>query len=72
MQVPLNDESDYTGGRLTFVTEGGLVQPRRQAGSATIHDCTIAHGVTELTHGVRYSLFLLTLPATATEHRIGH
>jgi predicted 2-oxoglutarate/Fe(II)-dependent dioxygenase YbiX len=64
MQIPLNDESDYTGGRVTYVTDSGLVQPRRQAGSATVHDCTIAHGVTELTAGVRYSLFLLTSPAT--------
>ena len=59
MQIPLNGEHEYAGGRLTFVTKSGLLQPRRPAGSATIHDRTIAHGVTALTAGTRYSLFFL-------------
>ncbi len=59
LQVPLNGEHEYDGGRLTFVTPEGLVAPRRPAGSATVHDHRIAHGVTKLTDGVRYGLFFL-------------
>ena len=59
MQVVLNDESEYDGGRLVFATDEGLVCPSRKAGSATLHDNTIAHGVSLHTRGVRYSLFLL-------------
>ena len=59
MQIPLNDESEYDGGRLVFATKQGLMTPSRNAGSATIHDDSILHGVTAHTRGVRYSLFLL-------------
>ena len=60
MQVPLNDDSTYGGGRLVFVAPGGrLVAPPRPAGSATIHDNQIVHGVTTMTHGVRYGLYFL-------------
>jgi ubiquitin len=62
MQVPLNDETEYEGGRLVFATKDGLVYPPRPAGSATLHRNTIAHGVTTLTSGVRYGLFLLEDP----------
>jgi hypothetical protein len=41
LQVPLNDETDYIGGRLVFACADGLHQPCRRAGSATIHDNTI-------------------------------
>ena len=56
MQVPLNE--DYEGGMLTFATRQGLACPARPEGSATIHDGTIAHGVSRLASGVRYSLYL--------------
>ena len=62
MQVPLNDESEYEGGRLVFATEDRLVYPPRPAGSATLHRNTIAHGVTTLISGVRYGLFLMEDP----------
>ena len=66
MQVPLNDEAEYEGGRLLFATAEGMVQPRRAAGSATIHDNRIVHGVTHMRRGVRCGLFLLktTEPAS--------
>ena len=48
MQVPLGGEHEYTGGRLTFVADRGLLQPRRHIGSATIHDNSIARGATAL------------------------
>ena len=59
MQVALNDEHEYAGGRLVYVTHTGFECPPRPAGSATIHGHRIVHGVTELHEGVRYSLFLL-------------
>ena len=60
LQVPLVGEEAYVGGRLTFATtQAGITTPRRPAGSYTLHDNTIAHGVTKLTSGVRYGLFLL-------------
>jgi predicted 2-oxoglutarate/Fe(II)-dependent dioxygenase YbiX len=72
MQVALNDESEYEGGRLVYATDEGLLCPSRTAGSATLHDNTIAHGVSLHTRGVRYSLFFLQAPAsTGSEHERG-
>jgi len=59
MQIPLNSEDAYQGGRLVYATRQGLVWPSRKAGSATIHDNSVPHGVTAHTSGLRYSLFLL-------------
>ena len=59
LQVPLNDQSEYTGGRLVFVTKDGAFVPIRNAGTYTKHRNDIAHGVTRLESGVRYGLFLL-------------
>ena len=56
MQVALN--ADYGGGKLTFATADGFVQPARPRGSATTHVNSLVHGVSALTHGVRYGLFL--------------
>ena len=58
MQVPLNGDDEYEGGRLVFVAGGKMHAPPRPAGSFTIHDDAIAHGVSTLICGVRYSLFL--------------
>lgn len=62
MGVALNDASEYDGSRLTFALpgSGSLAQPLRRAGTATVHDNGIAHGVTPITRGVRYGLFLLS------------
>jgi hypothetical protein len=63
MQVPLNDQdSDYEGGQLVWAVEGHLEVPSRPAGSATIHTAGVVHGVTAITRGVRYGLFLCELP----------
>jgi predicted 2-oxoglutarate/Fe(II)-dependent dioxygenase YbiX len=61
MQVVLNDGAEYAGGRLVFLSAAGaLVVAPRVAGSATVHDASIVHGVTTMRRGgVRYSLFLL-------------
>ena len=58
MHVALNDESEYSGGRPVFATASGFEQPPRPVGSAVIHSDRVAHGVTAMRHGVRYSLFL--------------
>merc|ERR1712196_707437 len=44
MQVALNDEASYTGGRLAFVTAAGVECPLRPAGSAMAHGRGIVHG----------------------------
>ena len=58
MQIPLNDDSEYSGGRLVYITSKGFLVPRRLAGSATIHTTGIVHGVSTLYSGVRYGLFM--------------
>jgi len=61
MQVALNGEEGYDGGRLVYATEKGIMQPPRPAGSATIHDNSIPHGVSEMVRGTRYGLFFLMI-----------
>ena len=58
MQVALNGDDEYDGGRLTFATADGFVQPARPRGSATTHTNSLVHGVSTLARGVRYGLFL--------------
>lgn len=60
IQVALNLECDYDGGRLVYATSEGFLQPDSPPGSYTIHHCHIPHGVTILSRGVRYSIFLQT------------
>lgn len=59
LQVALNNDTEYEGGRLVYLTEGKVHTPERKAGSITIHENDIVHGVTKLESGIRYSLFLL-------------
>jgi hypothetical protein len=59
MQIALNDENEYKGGKITFINnDKTFFQPNRNAGSYTIHNSGIVHGVSKLEDGVRYSLFL--------------
>ncbi len=58
MLVPLNGDDEYTGGRLMYATDEGFLVPLRPAGSATIHDNTMVHGVSVMESGVRYGLHL--------------
>lgn len=57
MQVSLNSDEDYEGGRLIFATNKELIIPKREIGSITIHDNSMIHGVSIMTSGVRYGLF---------------
>ena len=60
MQVALNDDDEYTGGRLMFLTgDGTLHVPKRTAGSYTIHNSFVVHGVSEHKEGLRYGLFFI-------------
>lgn len=59
MQIALNGDTEYDGGRLTYLVDGEVKCPTRPAGSCTIHDDTIVHGVSPLVNGRRYGLFFL-------------
>ena len=54
----------HAGGSVIYATQDGFIAPPRTPGSYTIHDCHVPHGVTALTRGLRYSLFLQTAPPT--------
>ena len=58
MQIALNNDTEYKGGKITFINnDNTFFQPTRNAGSYTIHNSGIVHGVSKLDNGVRYSLF---------------
>ena len=58
LQVCLND--DFDGGDLVYLADDcALVKPRRPAGSYTVHNDRVVHGVSTLVRGVRYALLLL-------------
>lgn len=60
VQVSLNDDISYNGGKLVFVVgEGKLEIPKRSAGTMTVHGSNILHAVTKLWEGSRYGLFVL-------------
>ena len=55
MQVPLND--DYKGGKIIYLNNKTII-PERDIGDGILHTHEIVHGVSELTEGIRYSLFI--------------
>ena len=58
LRVCLND--DFDGGDLVYLAdECALVKPQRLAGSYTVHNDRVVHGVSTLVRGVRYALLLL-------------
>jgi len=60
VQVALNDDTEYEGGRLCYFTEESGVQVlQRSAGDITKHGRESMHAVTRLTSGSRYSLFIV-------------
>jgi len=61
MQVALNGDSEYKGGKLVFAYKGKILEPKRLPGTATIHDHKLVHGVTPLKSGPRFGLFFLHL-----------
>ena len=59
IQITLNDDSEYSGGRLVFFHKDKLIEPKRPAGFMSVHSNDVMHGVTRVTKGVRYSLFVV-------------
>lgn len=74
IQIALNDDTEYDGGKLCFVTPRPrpratatgsprlkleLTVPKRYAGTMTGHKRDVLHAVTKLHRGVRYSLFVV-------------
>ena len=59
VQIALNEETDYKGGRLCFFVSGHLFVLTRPAGSVVQHPKDVLHAVTTLTDGTRKSLFVV-------------
>ena len=59
VQVALNGDDEYEGGRLLFLEGDRVHVPARGPGTVTRHDARVLHGVSALTGGVRYGLFFL-------------
>lgn len=60
IQIALNDDSEYGGGRLCcFTPQHGVQVLRRSAGDLTSHGRDVLHAVTRLTSGTRYGLFVV-------------
>lgn len=66
LQVPLND--NYKGGKLVVLNENGTWYPPRPIASGTLIDASrLVHGVSKLTRGVRYGLYLMNDPTLPQE-----
>lgn len=59
VQIALNDQTEYSGGRLCFFVNDQLVMLDRPAGSACQHPPGVLHAVTALMEGTRKSLFVV-------------
>jgi hypothetical protein len=57
LELALNGENDYTGGRLVYLYNDLFDSPQRPAGTITVHADDIVHGVTKLESGVRCSMY---------------
>jgi len=63
MQVSLNGDSEYQGGKLVFAADGKIFVPSREPGTATIHDENVIHAVTPLKmdQDMDYSSFIFQI-----------
>lgn len=59
VQIALNDQSEYSGGRLCFFVNDQLFMLDRPAGSVCQHPRRVLHAVTALIAGTRKSLFVV-------------
>jgi hypothetical protein len=59
MQLAVNGDNEYYGGRLIYLNKEKMIAPSRPAGAITIHNNQIVHGVSKLESGTRYGLFFL-------------
>ena len=60
-QIPLNSPSEYKGGQLCFFVNDRLHFVPRPRGSLVQHPPRVLHGVTQVTEGMRKSLFIVDL-----------
>ena len=58
VNVALNGDGEYQGGRLMFLQDGEVVCPSRGQGSVVVNDNLVVHGVSAVQAGTRYSLFV--------------
>jgi uncharacterized protein (TIGR02466 family) len=58
VNIALNDDDSFDGGRLLTVNGSALKAPSRPSGSAIVHAGNLVHGVTRIKSGTRYSLIL--------------
>ena len=56
ISIPLNDDTEYEGGRLEFQTGTRVITPDQRAGTAVIFPSFVLHRVTPVTRGKRYSM----------------
>eukprot|EP00984_Skeletonema_dohrnii_P002181 scaffold749_cov90-Skeletonema_dohrnii-CCMP3373.AAC.6 len=58
-QIPLNSPTEYKGGQLCFFVNDQLHFVPRPIGSLIQHPRNVLHGVTQVTEGMRKSLFII-------------
>ena len=58
-QIPLNDPSEYKGGKLCYFVNDQLHFVPRTPGSLVQHPPRVLHGVTRVTEGTRKSFFIV-------------
>lgn len=58
VNVALNPDSDYMGGRLLALHKNAVCQIERNEGDATCHRGNVIHGVSSIVQGTRYSMIL--------------
>ncbi len=60
-QIPLNSPTEYKGGQLCFFVNDELHFVPRPRGSLVQHARDVLHGVTQVTEGMRKSLFIVDI-----------
>lgn len=58
VSVNLSPADDYEGGDLLLFAHNALQRATREQGRATVHDANVAHAISDLTSGTRWSLVL--------------
>ena len=58
INVALNNDAEYVGGRLLAVLNDQVASISRAEGEATVHDSRLLHAVSRMVSGVRYSLIM--------------
>ena len=71
VQIALSGGADNVGGRTVYaLPRGELLVPERAAGCILAHHGDVAHGVTQLSAGVRYGFYALVARADAERESV--